>query len=88
MSNKPNVFERRRDLLALQIGKRRDALYNASGVGERPYGTRQLNGQERIQYFASQPEARKYELWGQMDESERDEIRQGLSEQGRQQGGQ
>jgi hypothetical protein len=72
-----NVFERRRDLLAQKITQRITATEEAFGVGQRPYGTKKLSGQEKQDYWASLGPQKQQELWGQMDESERAEVQGG-----------
>ncbi|MDO8673053.1 MAG: hypothetical protein Q7O66_16720 [Dehalococcoidia bacterium] len=84
MSEKPNIFERRRDLLESAIGRRVEAVNNAFGVGERPFNGVKLSPQERVQYFASLPDPKKLELWQQMGEAEQQEIRDGLQSPPRQ----
>ena len=78
MAESPNIFERRRDMLTQRIIQRKAAVDQAFGVGQRPYDSRKLTGEEKIAYFKQQSPEKQSELWGQMDEQEQDEMRQNL----------
>ena len=73
------LFNRRRSQAGEALKRAKEAANNAFGVGKStPYGHVKLTGAQKIQYFQSQPDAKKLELWQQMDDSERDEIGKGV----------
>lgn len=69
-----NLFERRSTQLTAIMKRRLDFGRKFFGVGERPPWTHKLNRTEQRQYFWSQPDEKKMEMWGQMDADERDVI--------------
>lgn len=69
-----NVFERRTAKLSEIMKRRLDFGRKFFGVGERPPWTHKLNRTERREYFWSQPDDKKTQLWQQMDADERDVI--------------
>ncbi len=82
MPDNLNIFERRRDLLVQKLTQRKEAVDKAFGVGQRPYGTVKVPKAEQIAYFRSQSPEKQAELWGQMDETERAEVQQGMNQGG------
>lgn len=74
------LFERRRHIAVQRIGQAQEAAKAAFGTGKSaPYGQVKLKPQERLDYFNAQPDQKKLELWGQMDEAERQEIGRALT---------
>ena len=78
MPNRDNHFEELLDRAAIEVQRTVEKLDALVGSAP-PLGKRRLTGPERVGYFKSQPDERKLELWGQMDENERQEIGKGLT---------
>lgn len=75
MANKDNIFERRAKVIEAIIERRARFFGSFMGVNERPPFTHKLTRADKVAYYRSLPVQKQYELWQQMDEDERAEVR-------------
>jgi len=82
MSNDSNYFDKLIQSGVADVKRVAEKINLAAGAGKTPVGKVKLTSGEKLKYFKSLPEDQKYQIWGEMEPDEQDEIRQGMTQGG------